>query len=115
MCECVAVLIFRSMYTIGMQANMVLSMSSTRISRYKKDAKEDMVRNKRRHIRCPCRSCKIEHWLDPDSGVLEQHLLRRGFMLDNQALPALTNAAHEDHGGEQDDEGYVSDTLQTYL
>src|SRR6266567_2870598 len=93
------------LYVYHWQATMVLSMSSARISRYKKDAKEDMIRNNRRQIRCPCRSCKLERLINPDSGQLEEHLLRRGFMLDNlQVRPAPTNGAHEDHGGERDDE-----------
>src|SRR6266480_916163 len=82
------------LYVYHWQATMVLSMSSARISRYKKDAKEDMIRNNRRQIRCPCRSCKLERWINPDSGQLEEHLLRRGFMLDNlQVRPAPTNGA----------------------
>src|SRR5215218_2188071 len=72
-------------YVYHLQASMVLSMSSARISRYKIDAKEDMIRNNRRQIRCPCRSCKLERWINPDSRQLEEHLLRRGFMHDNQA------------------------------
>jgi hypothetical protein len=87
---------------------MVLSMSSARISRYKIDAKEDMIRNNRRQIRCPCRSCKLERWINPDSGQLEEHLLRRGFMQDNQARPAPSNGAHEDHV-ERDDYHHEED------
>ncbi|KAK1670495.1 hypothetical protein QYE76_058654 [Lolium multiflorum] len=89
-------------------ASMVLSMSSARISRYKIDAKEDMIRNNRRQIRCPCRSCKLERWINPDSGQLEEHLLRRGFMQDNQARPAPSNGAHEDHV-ERDDYHHEED------
>ncbi|KAK1618557.1 hypothetical protein QYE76_024074 [Lolium multiflorum] len=83
-------------------------MSSARISRYKIDAKEDMIRNNRRQIRCPCRSCKLERWINPDSGQLEEHLLRRGFMQDNQARPAPSNGAHEDHV-ERDDYHHEED------
>ncbi|KAK1648278.1 hypothetical protein QYE76_066083 [Lolium multiflorum] len=90
------------------EASMVLSMSSARISRYKIDAKEDMIRNNRRQIRCPCRSCKLERWINPDSGQLEEHLLRRGFMQDNQARPAPSNGAHEDHV-ERDDYHHEED------
>ncbi|KAK1626283.1 hypothetical protein QYE76_000598 [Lolium multiflorum] len=90
------------------KASMVLSMSSARISRYKIDAKEDMIRNNRRQIRCPCRSCKLERWINPDSGQLEEHLLRRGFMQDNQARPAPSNGAHEDHV-ERDDYHHEED------
>ncbi|KAK1679081.1 hypothetical protein QYE76_039929 [Lolium multiflorum] len=89
-------------------ASMVLSMSSARISRYKIDVKEDMIRNNRRQIRCPCRSCKLERWINPDSGQLEEHLLRRGFMQDNQARPAPSNGAHEDHV-ERDDYHHEED------
>ncbi|KAK1662634.1 hypothetical protein QYE76_050793 [Lolium multiflorum] len=92
----------------GAPASMVLSMSSARISRYKIDAKEDMIRNNRRQIRCPCRSCKLERWINPDSGQLEEHLLRRGFMQDNQARPAPSNGAHEDHV-ERDDYHHEED------
>ena len=88
---------------------MVLSMSSGRIARYKKDAKADMqIRCNRRHIRCPCRKCKLVRWVDPDSGQLEEHLLRHGFADDhNQTAPPAAKVAHEDEG-ERDDEGYVS-------
>lgn len=95
-------------YVYHLQASMVLSMSSARISRYKIDAKEDMIRNNRRQIRCPCRSCKLERWINPDSGQLEEHLLRRGFMQDNQARPAPSNGAHEDHV-ERDDYHHEED------
>ena len=71
------------LYVYHLQESMVLSMSSAWISRYKIDAKEDMIRNNMRQIRCPCRSCKLERWINPDSGQLEEHLLRRGFMQDN--------------------------------
>ena len=80
MCVHVVVLIFCSM---RVQATMVLQMSSARIARYKKDAKADMIRCNRRQIRCPCRSCKLVRWIDPDSGQLEEHLLRRGFVDDH--------------------------------
>ena len=60
---------------------MVVTMSSGRITRYKEEAKADMIRCNGRQIRCPCRSCKLVRWIDPYSGQLEDHLLRRGFML----------------------------------
>ena len=46
-----------------------------------------------------CRSCKLERWVDPDSGVLEQHLLRRGFFIE-----PLANVAREDEGVRREDE-----------
>jgi hypothetical protein len=36
-------------------------------------------------------------WINPDFGQLEEHLLRHGFMHDNQA-PATANGSHEDQG-----------------
>lgn len=82
---------------------MVLTMSSGRIARYKKDAKADMIRCNRSQIRCPCRSCKLVRWINPDSGQVEEHLLRRGFMNDHIQAPAA-NVAHEEEC-ERDDEG----------
>ena len=79
---------------------MVLVMDSGRIARYKKDAKADMIRRNMRQIRCPCRSCKLERWIDPDSGILEQHLLRRGFF---EQAPPPANGAREDEGGRRED------------
>ena len=39
-------------------------------------------------------------WIDPDSGLLEDHLLRHGFMLGfNQEQ--IANGVHEDGGGEK--------------
>ena len=59
-----------------------------------------MIRRNRHQIRCPCRSCKLESWIDPDSGQLEEHLLRRGFF---QQAPAA-NGAREEDGGREDEE-----------
>ena len=88
------------MKTARRQSTMVLTMNSGRIDRYKKDAKADMIRCNRRQIRCPCRTCKLVRWIDPDSGQLEEHLLRRGFF---EQAPAA-NGAHEDEGGREDEE-----------
>lgn len=79
---------------------MVLVMDSGQIARYKKNAKADMIRRNRRQIRCPCRSCKLERWIDPDSGQLEEHLLRRGFF---EQAPPPANGAREDEGGGRED------------
>ena len=94
------------LYICVCRATMVLQMSSARIARYKKDAKADMIRCNRRQIRCPCRSCKLMRWIDPDSRQLEEHLLRRGFIDDHNQLAPAAKGAHEDKG-ERDDEGYV--------
>ena len=79
---------------------MVVRMSSGRISRYKEEAKAEIIRCNRRQIRCPCRKCKLVSWIDPDSGQLEDPLLRRGFMVG-------FNHDERDVGGQDhhDDEG----------
>ena len=59
---------------------MVVMMRGGQVARYKKDVKAGMILNNRTQIRCPCRKCKLRTWIDPDSGQLEEHLLRRGFM-----------------------------------
>src|SRR3954447_21803922 len=79
---------------------MVLSMDSGRIARYKKDAKADMIRRNRSQIRCPCRSCKLNSWMDPDSRQLEEHLLRRGFF---EHAPPATGAGEDDGRGEEEE------------
>ena len=80
---------------------MVIKMSSGRIDNYKEEAKAEMRRCNGRQIRCPCRSCKLVRWIDPDSGQLEEHLLRRGFMEGFNQAPTA-NAAPEDEGGQDD-------------
>src|SRR3954463_6302881 len=37
-------------------------------------ATNDMLRNNRTDIRCPCRRCKLECVTEPDSRILEKHL-----------------------------------------
>ncbi|KAK1679533.1 hypothetical protein QYE76_040381 [Lolium multiflorum] len=64
-----------------------------------------MVRNNMTLIRCPCRKCGLRQWIDPDSGQLEEHLLRRGFMLGFNEEPAA-NVGHEEEAdiGREDEE-----------
>src|SRR3954465_6815278 len=64
---------------------MVIKMCGGRVGRYKEAAKADMILNNRTRIRCPCQKCKLQVWLDPDFGLLESHLLRRGFMHEGDA------------------------------
>ena len=80
---------------------MVIMMSSGRIRRYKEEAKADMIRFNRSQIRCPCRRCKLVRWIDPDSGQLEDHLLRRGFMLEQDG---------QDHHHDEGDVGGGANT-----
>ena len=55
-------------------------MSERVVNTYLRHATEDMIRNGRQVIRCPCRRCKMEGVLNPFSGDLLEHLLMRGFM-----------------------------------
>ena len=82
---------------------MVRTMSEIILARWMKCATDDIVRNNRMDIRCPCRRCKLVRWIDPDSGQLEDHLLRHGFMLGFNQAPTA-NGAHEDEGGREDEE-----------
>ena len=84
-------------------ATMVIKMISSQIGRYKEEAKADMIRCNRHQIRCPCRTCKLVSWIDPESEQLEDHLLRRGFWIGFNKAPTA-NGAHEDEGGREDEE-----------
>jgi hypothetical protein len=88
-----------------MQSTMVVHMREGQVVRYKVNAKADMVRNNMTLIRCPCRKCGLRQWIDPDSGQLEEHLLRRGFMLGFNEEPAA-NVGHEEEDdiGREDEE-----------
>jgi len=59
---------------------MVIKMSESMVTRYLEAATADMIRNNKTEIRCPCRKCKLKSLIKPSSGVLENHLLMRGFM-----------------------------------
>ena len=84
---------------------MVIMMSSGRIRRYKEEAKADMIRCNRSQIRCPCRRCKLVRWIDPDSGQLEDHLLRHGFMLEQDHHHDEGDAGGQDHHHDEGDAG----------
>ncbi|KAK1684678.1 hypothetical protein QYE76_045526 [Lolium multiflorum] len=89
----------------GLFSTMVVHMREGQVVRYKVNAKADMVRNNMTLIRCPCRKCGLRQWIDPDSGQLEEHLLRRGFMLGFNEEPAA-NVGHEEEAdiGREDEE-----------
>src|SRR3954470_16370008 len=55
-------------------------LSDITVSRWLQCATNDMLRNNRTDIRCPCRRCKLECVTEPDSGILEKHLKRNGLM-----------------------------------
>jgi hypothetical protein len=101
---------------------MIRHMSEGQVARYKKCAVADMRMNKRTHIRCTCRTCKLGSLIDPDSIELESHLLTRGFMpgYDSEDDEDVNNdgpedeGVHDDHhkgdgGGEHDDDHHEGD------
>ena len=59
---------------------MVRIMTEGIVARFLKCATDDMIRNNNTDIRCPCRRCKLNWVIDPDSGNLQAHLLLHGFM-----------------------------------
>jgi hypothetical protein len=58
----------------------MIIMSGRIVARYLKSMTEDMLRNKRKKIRCPCQRCKQGCFIDPFSGCFKEHLLMHGFM-----------------------------------
>jgi hypothetical protein len=92
---------------------MVRSMSEGIVARYMKAATHDMIQNNQTEIKCPCKRCKLKCYVDPYSGVLQSHLLSRGFMdgytrwisdedADNMH-GAATGNNEEGHGGDHKD------------
>ena len=55
-------------------------MSESVVDRYVERATADMHRNNRNDISCPCRKCKLGCLFNPSLGIVQEHLLRRGFM-----------------------------------
>src|ERR1043165_7532615 len=55
-------------------------LSDITVARWLQCPTNDMLRNNRTDIRCPCRRCKLECLTEPDSGILEKHLKRNGLM-----------------------------------
>ena len=55
-------------------------MSEAIVARWMKSATTDMIRNKMTEISCPCRKCRLTTLMNPYSGLLQSHLLARGFM-----------------------------------
>src|SRR3954465_1201931 len=55
-------------------------LSDITLARWLQCATNDMLRNNRTDIRCPCRRCKLECVTEPDSEILEKHLKRNGLM-----------------------------------
>src|SRR3954470_255478 len=55
-------------------------LSDITVARWMQCATNNMLRNNRTDIRCPCRRCKLECVTEPDSRILEKHLKRNGLM-----------------------------------
>ena len=91
---------------------MVRTMSEIILARWMKCATDDMVRNNRTDIRCPCRRCKLECVTEPGSGVLQNHLMRNGFMdgytrwiSDEDGEEDVDGGAPGNEEGQQDNNG----------
>ena len=51
------------------------------VTRFLEAAVADMHENNRKEIKCPCRKCKEQVWIDPfKGGHLKAHLVMHGFM-----------------------------------
>ena len=77
---------------------MVRTMSEIILGRWMQCEINDMVRNDRMDIRCPCRRCKLGCVTEPGSGVLQNHLMRNGFM-DGYTRWISDEAGEEDVNG----------------
>src|SRR3954468_16408437 len=55
-------------------------LSDITVARWLQCATNDMLRNNRTDIRCPCRRCKLQCVTEPNSVILEKHLKRNGLM-----------------------------------
>src|SRR3954464_10982046 len=55
-------------------------LSDITVARWMQCATNDMLRNNRSDIRCPCRRCKLHCVTEPDSGILQRHLECNGLM-----------------------------------
>src|ERR1041385_3726468 len=55
-------------------------LSDITVARWMQCATNDMLRNNRTDIRCPCRRCKLQCMTEPYSGILERHLKHNGLM-----------------------------------
>ena len=50
------------------------------LDRWMECARAEMARANMNDIRCPCRDCRLRILIRHDCGLLEAHLIRRGFM-----------------------------------
>ena len=59
---------------------MVRTMTEGIVNRFLSSTKAEMHQKNETEIRCPCRRCKLKSLMDPDSRLVRDHLLVRGFM-----------------------------------
>src|SRR3954467_12252355 len=88
---------------------MVLIMSEDIVARFLKCATADMIRNNKTEIRCPCRRCKLNWVINPDSGNLQSHLLRHGFMDGYTRWISDDGDDGDGEGGQHDDDHHGED------
>ena len=88
---------------------MVRIMSEGIVARFLKCTTAEMIQNNMTEIRCPCRRCKLNWLIDPDSRNLQAHLLHHGFMdgytrwiSDDEDDEAVNGAAENEEGGQHD-------------
>ena len=56
------------------------AVSKPILDRWMECARAEMARANIDEIRCPCRDCRLRFRIRHDCGLLESHLIRRGFM-----------------------------------
>ena len=79
------------------QATMVRpAVSKTILDRWMECARAEMARANIDEIICPCRDCRLRFRIRHDCGLLESHLIRRGFM------DGYTRWIHDDEDDDQD-------------
>src|SRR3954465_6826131 len=88
---------------------MVRIMSEDIVARFLKCAMADMIRNNKTDIRCPCRRCKLNWVIDPDSRNLQAHLLRHGFMDGYTRWISDDEYDGDGEGGKHDDDHHGED------
>ena len=55
-------------------------VSKPLLDRWMECARAEMARANTDELRCPCRDCRLRCLIRHDCGLLEAHLIRRGFM-----------------------------------
>ena len=95
----------------------VIDHATTIMAKFMKHATAEMFQNNQTEINCSCQRCKMKNLIKYDSGHLEAHILRRGFMdgyipypksdEDQERAEGNEEGHHHDNnndGGEEDEE-----------